>query len=234
MIIQRLATGIKNQDWFVVMVEVMIVVVGVYLGIFIGEAATQKNLKKDARISLELLAEDLKSDQEYLKRVLDINREVITTYKKAINVLKTDPLDLEKAKVAIIAVHDTNTPTFYPNRSTYQVMLSKGQLDVLGNYDLRQKITKLYEMSYLRSQENGVLYGQNIDATFMNYFTQYYDPTTNFIIATSVTDFARFRAGLNNQKGYFEWYLSVMVVDVKAPLEEVIGVIESYMEANPT
>jgi hypothetical protein len=33
MIIKRLATGIKSQDWFVVIVEVMIVVVGIFIGL---------------------------------------------------------------------------------------------------------------------------------------------------------------------------------------------------------
>ncbi len=33
MIIRRISEGIKNQDWFVVMVEVMIVVVGIFIGL---------------------------------------------------------------------------------------------------------------------------------------------------------------------------------------------------------
>ncbi len=37
MIIKRLATGIKEQDWFVVMVEVMIVVVGIFIGLQVDD-----------------------------------------------------------------------------------------------------------------------------------------------------------------------------------------------------
>ena len=37
MILRRLADGIKNQDWFVVVVEIMIVVVGIFIGLQVDD-----------------------------------------------------------------------------------------------------------------------------------------------------------------------------------------------------
>lgn len=37
MILRRLAEGIQSQDWFTVLVEIMIVVVGIFLGLQVDD-----------------------------------------------------------------------------------------------------------------------------------------------------------------------------------------------------
>ena len=37
MILNRLAKGIKNQDWFVVVLEIFIVVIGIYIGLQVDD-----------------------------------------------------------------------------------------------------------------------------------------------------------------------------------------------------
>lgn len=55
MILKRLAEGIKNQDWFVVMVEVMIVVVGIFIGLQVTEWNENRKLKLEWVLTLENL-----------------------------------------------------------------------------------------------------------------------------------------------------------------------------------
>ena len=74
MIIKRLATGIKEQDWFVVLVEVMIVVVGIFIGLQVddwNEGIKERDLEKQylERIlnDFEISIEDHIGDLERMK-----------------------------------------------------------------------------------------------------------------------------------------------------------------------
>ncbi len=57
MILRRLAEGVRQQDWFTVVVEVLIVVVGIFLGL-------QVDGWNKAR-------QDRLLEQEYLERIID-------------------------------------------------------------------------------------------------------------------------------------------------------------------
>ena len=53
MILQRLATSIRKQDWFTVVIETMIVVFGVYLGIQLGNWNADRTAKRDYESAIE-------------------------------------------------------------------------------------------------------------------------------------------------------------------------------------
>ena len=58
MILRRISEGIKNQDWFVVTVEVMIVVVGIFFGLQVDD---WNDVRKDRALERQYL-ERLYSD----------------------------------------------------------------------------------------------------------------------------------------------------------------------------
>ncbi len=93
MIIKRLATGIKNQDWFVVIVEVMIVVVGIFIGLQVDD--WNEGLQKQAEIDLKL--ERIKQDALSLRGRMLENVENTNLFLKNLQtvqqVLNGTPLD---------------------------------------------------------------------------------------------------------------------------------------------
>jgi hypothetical protein len=227
MIIKRLVEGIKNQDWFTVMIEVMIVVVGVYLGIFIGETASERALKKDAYISLELLAVTLREDLAQLDAVLVEQQSVADKYNEAVNALKSAPLDFDVANTALKVLITMETPNFYPNRSTYQIMLSGGQMEALDNLELRQKITKLYEYSFTRNVEYSTSFATNTDETYRDITAYHYDLSTGQLISKSEDELTRLRSGLYNQALYGDAFVGFMKTFIKEPMVEVLHDIEA-------
>ncbi len=56
MILKRLAEGVRNQDWFVVMLEVLIVVVGIFLGLQVddwNEGRKEQNIEQTVLVALQ-------------------------------------------------------------------------------------------------------------------------------------------------------------------------------------
>ena len=74
MILRRLAEGIKNQDWFVVMVEIMIVVVGIFIGLQVDdwnedrkERAEEQNILENLRNEVSNNIESYRTNSEALE-----------------------------------------------------------------------------------------------------------------------------------------------------------------------
>jgi len=64
MILKRIADGIKNQDWFVVVVELLIVVVGIYIGLQVDDWNKEREAKEVTKTYYSRLIDDLETGKE--------------------------------------------------------------------------------------------------------------------------------------------------------------------------
>ena len=62
MILQRLATAIRKQDWFTVIIETLIVVFGVFIGLQVNNWNEARKDRLEAETSRERLIADLHAD----------------------------------------------------------------------------------------------------------------------------------------------------------------------------
>ena len=53
MILRKLAESIRSQDWFVVIIEILIVVVGIFLGLQVDDWNQQRKDRADEQVFLE-------------------------------------------------------------------------------------------------------------------------------------------------------------------------------------
>lgn len=84
MILQRLATSIRQQDWFTVVIETLIVVFGVYLGIQLGnwngERAERAEGERLVRQLYEELTTSLETEQVCIARAEEYFERARETY----------------------------------------------------------------------------------------------------------------------------------------------------------
>jgi hypothetical protein len=66
MILQRLATSIRKQDWFTVLIETLIVVFGVFIGLQVNNWNADRGLRAQEAGILANIREDLASDERQL------------------------------------------------------------------------------------------------------------------------------------------------------------------------
>ena len=146
MILRRLATSIRKQDWFTVLIETLIVVLGVFLGIQLGNwnEARQEFLKSQSFTAR--LLDDLRVEYEYAQAVQAYANDARAN---ALTVLA----GLEGAQPVgdrelLIAAYRASQFQWYERRSAaFDELLSSGELALISNGVLRETAVRYYSNS---------------------------------------------------------------------------------------
>lgn len=93
MILRRLADGIRKQDWFTVLVEVLIVVVGIFLGLQVDDWNKERQNRE--------------LEQQYLER---LHADAITAVKRQINARGWNDERIRTQMVVLKALRSGNLP----------------------------------------------------------------------------------------------------------------------------
>ncbi len=101
MIIQRIAKGIKDQDWFVVSVEIMIVVIGIFIGLQVDDWNQERKNRELELYYFEQFAVELEETIQALKQESDYALRV-----------SSNALSVEKM-LADQSLSDATMPEFY-------------------------------------------------------------------------------------------------------------------------
>ena len=162
MILRRIASAFRRQDWFTVFVETMIVVLGVFLGLQVnnwnGARANQgivathlTEIAQDLRSYLDfhdklydsaiarIAAVDYIYDKAFDRKLPDVLRLSVETWK----VPETPPIreaDLDVIMGSVNLIRIT-----VGSRNGYESLISSGHLGLLENRDLARSIQQYYD-----------------------------------------------------------------------------------------
>ena len=151
MILRRIAEGVRKQDWFTVVVEVLIVVVGIFLGLQVDDWNQERS--------------DRALEQEYLGRLADDIQADITeflTFEAIFEAKARMIADLQKLPVAEILSRpedelalelDYTTWKALPKiqSATFTELASSGRLALLRDSPLRGALSDYYALYALIS-----------------------------------------------------------------------------------
>ena len=141
MIIKRIAQGIKNQDWFVVTIEVMIVVVGIFIGLQVTDWNEARKEKQSEKQYIETLYEDFSFNVEEAKNLMDLH----ATYRDRVNAIMTylveEKIDGAKHKeITAKRLGAVVFPSSQYHMGTYEELISVGKINILQDKALRQAL----------------------------------------------------------------------------------------------
>ena len=147
MILRRLAEAIREQSWFTVSIEVLVVVVGIFIGLQVdGWNETRKDRITERRY-LERLSEDLVQDIDEMQYGIEL-----ANTRRAMGELLLRSLDDPSAArtnptMFITAVEQAGY-TFLPaiNDSTFEEIKFAGHLEIIQNEKLRRSIAAYYKL----------------------------------------------------------------------------------------
>jgi hypothetical protein len=71
MILRRLSNGIRQQDWFVVLIEILVLVIGVYIGLQVDDWKQTRQDRADEKEFIGRLHDDIMGAQELSSRPLE-------------------------------------------------------------------------------------------------------------------------------------------------------------------
>jgi len=146
MILRRIAEGIRQQDWFVVFVEIMIVVVGIFIGLQVDDWNQARKDRIDESAYLVRISEDIRTDMSQMSDVLSevsIKREALIFMAKA---LAGEVPEASAARMLTAIQQSTNYGWQIPwvRRSTYEDLVSTGRLTLVQDARLRTVIQDYY------------------------------------------------------------------------------------------
>ena len=143
MILRRFIQHIKEQNWFAVGLDVVVVIVGIFLGMQVTEWNENRNERTEERVVLQRLQLDLKLDLEQMEIQLATRNEYLADYIYCLDVLagKVDATKEEFSKrfrsVLMIGYMKQNMTTFND-------LQTSGQFTLIQEQEISDAIVEYY------------------------------------------------------------------------------------------
>ena len=145
MIIRRIAQGIKNQDWFVVGVEIMVVVVGIFVGLQVTDWNEERKEHAARAIYLVRLSDDLMLMRAAIANDMVKMQSLEHGAKRslyALEICQLDPADTKEIQSSFNAYQSAPAVSIY--REAFDEMQATGAFARLVNNSLKSRIAGLY------------------------------------------------------------------------------------------
>jgi hypothetical protein len=143
MLLRRFVEQLRQQHWFGVGIELLIVVLGVFIGMQVSNWNAERETSQRAAVFSARLTEDLR--EEYWGYVLLVaySRQTLANADRAVNALEGNaPLDDEALLVS--AYRATQYKQKLRRRGTYDELISTGTIGLIRDNRLRETAARLY------------------------------------------------------------------------------------------
>lgn len=144
MILQKLAQAIRRQDWFQVVIEVLIVIVGIFLGLQVSEWNDQREERLLEQDYLTRLKVDIEADLENYKTLERIFEIKISTAMKIRDFSVQELNDLPPEELLQNIKYSTFVSLPRVQTSTFDELRSTGILSLIQKEELRFSLSEYY------------------------------------------------------------------------------------------
>lgn len=145
MILNRLSNAIREQNWFTVLLEIIIVVVGIFLGLQVDDWNEQRKYRQEESVYLAKIHADLSAMKTELEDRLEGYEERITIMMRALAALESCDSSADAAADVRFAMERyQNSPPVSYLGATYNEMVASGALARLADEQLKQKIASAF------------------------------------------------------------------------------------------
>ncbi len=160
MILRKIADAIQQQNWFTVVLEILIVVVGIFIGLQVDDWNSLRKDRRDEQHYLNRLHDEILNAEKLSARLLNrrLERQAI-----AFDILKTVFVDLDRPSLtesecfAVGSLHFFNIAV--TGLSASEELTASGRMDILLDTDLRAALGALKQAEeatniYIRIQND--------------------------------------------------------------------------------
>jgi hypothetical protein len=140
-IFHRFSQAIKRQNWFTVILEILIVVVGIFLGLQVDDWNETRKYRQQESVYLAKISDDLTSMRTDLIGKVEAYKGKIQTMTAALHALETcDASEQAIADVKFTMERYQSTPPIDYLDATYNEMVASGALARIKDQELKRKI----------------------------------------------------------------------------------------------
>jgi hypothetical protein len=145
MILNRLAKAIRQQDWFTVVLEFVIVVFGIFVGLQANEWAQERQDRKHEQAALERLFLESQNALQLLHEDLQGTLHINRLRRNAVQFVDSDapvPENQLPLKIGINTL--ARFPSVLPVSVTYDELKSSGQMQLIRSAALREQVAEFH------------------------------------------------------------------------------------------
>lgn len=144
MILRRIAEGVRKQDWFVVLIEIFIVVIGIYIGLQVDDWAKERQDRQVERLYLQELYEDSQADREILADRMERSENILHRMSGflAQSALATPTWTIEEMNETMRLVQ--SMPAFIPTKRAYENLTGSGELKLIRSRPLKNALAQFF------------------------------------------------------------------------------------------
>lgn len=159
MLLRRITQHVRNQNWFALFLDFIIVVVGVFIGIQVANWNQALKDKQDELIYLERMHEDIRFAKTFAEETINRRLQHFERSVTTIDFLKKDKSELSNEYVDCVFPSSNNIQIDLPFINTIKELLETGKVNLLSDAKLRSEILELQSRSELlrRFQDQSVI-----------------------------------------------------------------------------
>lgn len=139
MILRSVMKHVRDQNWFAVFLDFLIVVIGVFIGIQVSNWNQEMAGNRQAKVLLSRLHKDISNDITLLDTEIAYQKVVRLYAMTAVDALN-GVNNVSDEQFVIGAYQASQVNGIWGNRATYDEMLSTGQFNLIKDEDLKSMI----------------------------------------------------------------------------------------------
>ena len=144
MILNRIAQGVRKQDWFTAILELVILVIGIYIGLQVDDWVGERKDRKAETVYLELLARDVTELQQQVEAQYAFEKDKVDVGARAYKLLTSDDPSAYQVELGELLTLLSGRRTLGLNSATYEQMVSSGHLQLIRDAELRDKLVRYF------------------------------------------------------------------------------------------
>jgi len=144
MILQKFAESLRRQDWFTVILELLIVVTGIFIGLQANDWNRARQDRSLEQIYLERLSNDLRSDIAEFELLDDIFSKKAQTLIMLRDIPAAEIVSNPSEELALDLDYTTWKSLPKIQSATFEELSSTGRLVLLRDASLRQELSEYY------------------------------------------------------------------------------------------
>ena len=149
MILRRLAEATKSQSWFVVFIELLVLVVGIFIGLQVDDWSQSRKDRVEEHLYLEELLEDFEANRTALLGSISKLEEIIPAMTALLEQSAMGTPDWSIGELNDAFRHIHRMPTFIPVERAFANLTGSGDLKLIRNRDLKNALAQYISASKL-------------------------------------------------------------------------------------
>jgi hypothetical protein len=141
-ILNRIAQGVRKQDWFTAILELVILVIGIYIGLQVDDWVSERENRQTETIYLELLARDVADLQQQVAGQHAFEKDKVSVTARAYELLTSDDPAAHQIELGELLTALSGRRTLSLVSTTYEQMVSSGHLQLIRDPKLRDKLAR--------------------------------------------------------------------------------------------